>query len=123
MLEFLLLTSITERICGGLASALAEVTRGQAMLEEVEQRGLFLQRIDDDRNWFRFHQMFAEFLRRRLERDGPDGSISSTAPRRRGSPKMVTSMTPSITRWRRAILPARSISSSMTRRTCWSSRR
>lgn len=70
--EFLLMTSITERICGGLASALARVTNGQAMLDEVEQRGLFLRRIDDDPNWFRFHQMFAEFLRRRLQHDGPD---------------------------------------------------
>ena len=70
--EFLLVMSITERTCGGLASALAGVSNGQAMLDEVEQRGLFLQRIDDDPNWFRFHQMFAEFLRRRLEHDGPD---------------------------------------------------
>ena len=70
--EFLLATSITERTCGGLASALAGVPNGQAMMEEVEQRGLFLQRIDDDPNWFRFHQMFAEFLRRRLQRDGHD---------------------------------------------------
>ncbi len=72
MLEFLLLTSITERISGGLASALTKLTRGQAMLEEVERRGLFLHRIDDDRTWYRYHHMFAEFLRRRLERDRPD---------------------------------------------------
>ena len=70
--DFLLVTSISERTCGGLASVLAGVTNGQAMMEEVEQRGPFLQRIDDDPQWFRFHQMFAEFLRRRLERDGPD---------------------------------------------------
>jgi serine/threonine-protein kinase PknK len=70
--EFLLATSLTERICGGLATALAQTTRGQAMLEEVEQRGLFLQRVDGDPDWFRYHQMFAEFLRRRLERDHPD---------------------------------------------------
>ena len=72
MAEFLLATSVTERTCGGLASALAEVSRGQAMLEDIEHRGLFLQRIDDDPNWFRYHHMFAEFLRRRLERDHPD---------------------------------------------------
>jgi serine/threonine-protein kinase PknK len=70
--EFLLMTSITERTCAGLAAVLAGVTNGQAMLEEVEQRGLFLLRIDDEPPWFRFHQMFAEFLRRRLERDRPD---------------------------------------------------
>jgi serine/threonine-protein kinase PknK len=67
--EFLLVTSITERTCGGLASVLAGVPNGQAMMEEVDQRALFLRRTDDDPNWFRFHQMFAEFLRRRLERD------------------------------------------------------
>ena len=70
--DFVLATSITERTCSGLASALAHVTRGQAMLEDVAQRGLFLQRIDNDPEWFRYHQMFAEFLRRRLERDSPD---------------------------------------------------
>jgi serine/threonine-protein kinase PknK len=70
--EFLLAVSITERTSGALASVLAAVSNGQALLEEVEQRGLFLHRIDDDPNWFRFHQMFADFLRRRLERDGPD---------------------------------------------------
>jgi ATP/maltotriose-dependent transcriptional regulator MalT len=72
MVEFLLATSITERTCGGLASALADVPRGQAMLEDIEQRGLFLQHIDDDPNWFRYHHMFVEFLRHRLERDRPD---------------------------------------------------
>jgi serine/threonine-protein kinase PknK len=72
MTEFLLATSITERTCGVLASALAEVPRGQAMLEEIERRGLFLQRIDEDPNWFRYHHMFAEFLRHRLDRDQPE---------------------------------------------------
>jgi serine/threonine-protein kinase PknK len=72
ILDFMLATSTTERVCGGLASALAHVPRGQAMLEDVAQRGLFLQRVDNDPNWFRYHQMFAEFLRHRLERDTPD---------------------------------------------------
>ena len=72
MLEFLLLTSITERTCGSLASALAGVKRGQAMLEQVEARGLFLQRIDSDRTWFRYHHLFRDYLRTRLERDRGD---------------------------------------------------
>jgi serine/threonine-protein kinase PknK len=38
MLDFLLSTSITERICGDLASALSGVPDGQAMLEQVEER-------------------------------------------------------------------------------------
>jgi serine/threonine-protein kinase PknK len=70
--DFMVATSITERICGGLASALSEQPRGLAMLEEVAHRGLFLQRIDNDPEWFRYHQLFAEFLRRRLARDDPE---------------------------------------------------
>ena len=69
--QFLLASSITERICSGLTSALTQTTHGQAMLEEVERRGLFLKRVDGDPEWFRYHQMFAEFLRRRLDRDHP----------------------------------------------------
>ena len=72
--DFMLATSITERTCGGLASALSEQPRGLAMLEEVAHRGLFLQRIDNDPDWFRYHQLFAEFLRQRLERDDPERS-------------------------------------------------
>jgi serine/threonine-protein kinase PknK len=70
MLDFLLATSVTERICGELASALSGVTNGQAMLEHVEERDLFLRRIDE--RWFRYHQLFREFLRHRLERDQHD---------------------------------------------------
>ena len=72
MVEFLMATSITQRTCGGLASALAGVTRGQAMLEEVERRGLFLSRIPNDPTWFRYHDIAVEFLRSRLERDRPE---------------------------------------------------
>ncbi|MDT5208425.1 MAG: serine/threonine-protein kinase PknK [Mycobacterium sp.] len=71
--EFMLATSVTQKTCGDLASMLARTTRGQAMLEEVERRGLFLQQVEGEPGWFRYHQMFAEFLRRRLERDRPDG--------------------------------------------------
>ena len=72
--DFMLATSITERTCGALASALSEQRRGLAMLEDVAHRGLFLQRIDNDPEWFRYHQLFAEFLRRRLERGDPERS-------------------------------------------------
>jgi serine/threonine-protein kinase PknK len=69
ILEFLLATSITERISGSLASALAGVNRGQALLEEIEERGLFLRRVDGERHWYRYHHLFVDYLRRRLERD------------------------------------------------------
>ncbi|WAM15385.1 serine/threonine-protein kinase [Rhodococcus sp. JS3073] len=83
LLEFLMATSITGRICGSLASALARVERGQAMLEDVESRDLFLRRLDDDGDWFRYHHLFAEYLRRRLERDQPEriGELHAAASR------------------------------------------
>jgi serine/threonine-protein kinase PknK len=74
MLDFLLATSITERICGDLASELSGVPDGQAMLEQVEERDLFLRRCDEQ--WFRYHQLFAEFLRHRLNRDEPERVVA-----------------------------------------------
>jgi serine/threonine-protein kinase PknK len=69
ILDFLLATSITERICGDLATALTGVPDGLTMLEQIEERDLFLRRIDDQ--WFRYHQLFLDFLQHRLSRD-PD---------------------------------------------------
>ncbi|WP_112299083.1 serine/threonine-protein kinase [Rhodococcus wratislaviensis] len=71
LLDFMLATSVTERVCGDLACVLANVTRGQALLEQVESRDLFLRSLDEDREWFEYHHLFAEYLRRRLERDHP----------------------------------------------------
>ena len=98
MLDFLLATSITERICGDLASALSGVPDGQAMLQQVEERDLFLRRIDEQ--WFRYHQLFSDFLRHRVGRDSLSGSCGCTARPRRGSPRTNWSVRRSITRWR-----------------------
>lgn len=53
------------------------------MLEDVESRDLFLRRIDDDGDWFRYHHLFAEYLRRRLARDRPErvGELHAVASR------------------------------------------
>lgn len=71
ILDFLLATCVPERLCGDLACTLAETPRGQMMLEQVEKRDLFLMRLDEDGEWFRYHHLFAEYLRRRLERSDP----------------------------------------------------
>ncbi|MGV9713129.1 protein kinase domain-containing protein [Gordonia sp. NPDC003424] len=72
MRSFLLAIAIPDRICASLATALSGESRGQALLEDVETRDLFLRRIDDDGDWFSFHPLFGEFLRRRMERDHPE---------------------------------------------------
>ncbi|WAL44368.1 serine/threonine-protein kinase [Rhodococcus pyridinivorans] len=71
-LDFLLATSICEYICADLAGALTGTTRSQALLEEIEDRGLFLRRLDQDRTWFRYHHLFREFLHRWIERESPE---------------------------------------------------
>jgi ATP/maltotriose-dependent transcriptional regulator MalT len=72
LVDFLLATSISERTCAELASVLTGVGSARGVLEDIERRGLFLRRIYDDPQWFRYHQLFAGFLRRRLERDNPE---------------------------------------------------
>jgi serine/threonine-protein kinase PknK len=70
-LDFLLMTSVPERLCAGLASALSGVELGQAMLEKIQAQDLFLQPLDEDGTWYRYHHLFEDYLRRRLERDFP----------------------------------------------------
>jgi serine/threonine-protein kinase PknK len=72
LLDFLLTTSICDRLCGGLAAAVSGQSRGQAILEELERRDMFLVPLDDNREWFRYHHLFGGYLRQRLERDHSD---------------------------------------------------
>jgi serine/threonine-protein kinase/serine/threonine-protein kinase PknK len=72
LLDFLLATCIPKQICSRLATALTDNRRSQSILEEIEQRDLFLRRTDPEGAWFQYHHLFAEFLLHRLERDAPD---------------------------------------------------
>ncbi|GAA4471465.1 serine/threonine-protein kinase [Rhodococcus olei] len=71
-LDFMLATSVPARVRGDLATELTGNPRGEATLEAIERRDLFLHRVDDDRDWFRYHALFTQYLRRRLRRDHPD---------------------------------------------------
>ncbi|MFD0361958.1 protein kinase [Nocardia sp. GCM10030253] len=71
MLDFLMSISVTERVCGSLAAALSEDPESEHLLEQAEQRELFVQRIAHDPEWFRMQPLFAEHLRARLERANP----------------------------------------------------
>jgi LuxR family transcriptional regulator, maltose regulon positive regulatory protein len=72
MRRFLLRTSILDRLCGSLCDAVAERTDSQAMLETLERENLFLVALDDQREWFRYHVLFADFLGEELKRRYPD---------------------------------------------------
>lgn len=72
LLDFLLTTSICDRLCAGLATAVSGRPDGQSALEELERRDLFLRPLDDERDWFRYHHLFGAHLRQRLQRDHGD---------------------------------------------------
>src|SRR3989338_6876143 len=68
--ELLLALGVAQQLSGDLANALTGRHDGQQLLEELEAMQLFLLPLDRERQWYRFHNLFAEFLRSRLkERD------------------------------------------------------
>src|SRR5712691_8780696 len=66
---FLLRTSILDRLCGSLCDAvlLNPSVSGQATLEYLEHANLFLVPLDNERRWYRYHHLFADLLRQRLQ--------------------------------------------------------
>ena len=69
--RFLIRTSVLDRLSGELCGALAECADGQQRLEALESQNLFIEPLDDNRTWFRYHQLFADVLRARLAEDAP----------------------------------------------------
>jgi LuxR family maltose regulon positive regulatory protein len=70
--EFLVQTSVLDRLCAGLCDAVTGRGDGQAMLEAVERANLFLLPLDEVRGWWRYHQLFADLLRARLQQEQPE---------------------------------------------------
>jgi LuxR family maltose regulon positive regulatory protein len=68
---FLLETSVLERLSGELCDAITGRTGSQAMLHDIERAGLFLVPLDDVRGWWRYHHLFADLLRARLQAEQP----------------------------------------------------
>src|SRR5580693_5147139 len=66
---FLLETSVLERLSGGLCDAVTGRAGSQALLEQAEQAGLFLMPLDEVRGWWRYHRLFADLLRARLQQE------------------------------------------------------
>ena len=64
--EFLLMTSILERFNADLCKALTGNADSAAMLDRLEGENLFVLPIEDEPGWFRYHPLFAAYLRERL---------------------------------------------------------
>jgi LuxR family maltose regulon positive regulatory protein len=88
---FLLYTSVLDRMCGPLCEAILpggevpegsrdvapppeapDARRAQELLAYLEQANLFITPLDDQRQWYRYHPLFADLLRQRLNQTYPD---------------------------------------------------
>jgi LuxR family maltose regulon positive regulatory protein len=81
--QFLLRTSFLDRMCGSLCDSVIETReqrpetdqarspvsglRSQAVLEHLESSNLFIVPLDTEHHWYRYHHLFGDLLRRRLE--------------------------------------------------------
>ena len=68
---FLLETSVLDRLSGPLCDAVTGREGSQALLEAAERAGLFLIPLDELRGWWRYHHLFADLLRARLQQEQP----------------------------------------------------
>jgi LuxR family maltose regulon positive regulatory protein len=68
---FLLETSVLDRLSGALCDAVTGREGSQALLEEAERAGLFLIPLDEVRGWWRYHHLFADLLRGRMQQEQP----------------------------------------------------
>jgi LuxR family maltose regulon positive regulatory protein len=87
---FLLYTSVLDRLCGPLCEALLggsetpggdrdvappavvpDASRAQVLLAYLEQANLFITPLDDQHHWYRYHPLFADLLRHRLQQTYP----------------------------------------------------
>ena len=70
--QFLMRTAILDRLSSPLCDMLTGRQDGRHMIETLEKGNLFLFELDDHRVWYRYHHLFAEFLRSRLRTEHPE---------------------------------------------------
>jgi LuxR family transcriptional regulator, maltose regulon positive regulatory protein len=69
--QFLARTSLLARFCAPLCDAVTGTTGGAEIIEVLERENLFLVPLDDNRQWYRYHHLFAQVLRSRVARTEP----------------------------------------------------
>jgi len=70
--QFLLHTSLLDRLNASLCREVTGDADSQARLLHLEQANLFIVALDEEHAWYRYHQLFADFLRTRLQQSQPD---------------------------------------------------
>ena len=69
---FLRRTSILERFCASLCEYVVGESEHIDIIDYLDRSNLFLIPLDDHREWYRYHHLFADFLRQRLRESEPD---------------------------------------------------
>jgi len=69
---FLRRTSILERFCAPLGEHVVDGSEDMDFIDYLDRSNLFLIPLDDHREWYRYHHLFADFLRQRLRESEPD---------------------------------------------------
>jgi LuxR family maltose regulon positive regulatory protein len=78
--SFLLQTAVLDRMNGPLCDALTGQEGGRAMLEALDRGNLFLVPLDDRRQWYRYHHLFADDLQARTGWPVTGTSATATGP-------------------------------------------
>ena len=69
--RFLLETSVLRELTGPLCDAVTGRDDGEAALDLLDRNNLFVVSLDDRRQWYRYHHLFADALRARLTSEDP----------------------------------------------------
>ena len=72
VVDFLLRTSLVERLSADLCDVLTGRSDGFELLRRVERENLFVVALDHERGWYRYHRLFAEALQTELLTREPD---------------------------------------------------
>jgi LuxR family maltose regulon positive regulatory protein len=70
--DFLLRTSVLQRLTGSLCDAVTGRTDGGRVLEELDRANVFVVALDGQRSWYRYHHLFGDVLRARLMAEHPE---------------------------------------------------
>jgi len=70
--QFLLQTSLFEQFSGSLCDFILDKNDSQIIIEILEKENMFIIPLDTERNWFRYHHLFADLLQHRLKAKGKD---------------------------------------------------
>src|SRR5215469_4658123 len=70
--DFLVQTSLLQRLCGSLCDAVTERSESQAILEWLSRTNQFTEALSGPGRWYRYHPLFKEVLQRHLEEHDPE---------------------------------------------------